>query len=82
MSLALNPKVLNREQVVLPALSVINIMSFPLFVFPLLISAVISGRVAMARLNDFLNLPERDLSHITYTSPLGSRLSEASFKPL
>jgi len=68
--------------IVLPALAIINIMSFPLFVFPLHLSAVISGRVAMARLNDFLNLPERDLSHITYTSPLGSRLSEASIKPL
>ena len=31
-------------KVVLPALAIINIMSFPLFVFPLLISAVISGR--------------------------------------
>ena len=55
--------------VVLPALAIINIMSFPLFVLPLLISAVISGRVAMARLNDFLNLPERDTSHITVTPP-------------
>ena len=55
--------------IVLPALAIINIMSFPLFVLPLLISAVISGRVAMARLNDFLNLPERDTSHITITPP-------------
>jgi len=55
--------------IVLPALAIINIMSFPLFVFPLLISAVISGRVAMGRLNDFINLPERDTSHITRTQP-------------
>ena len=55
--------------IVLPALAIINIMSFPLFVFPLLISAVISGRVALGRLNDFLRLPERDTAHIAPTLP-------------
>lgn len=42
-------------------------MSFPLFVFPLLISAVISGKVALGRLNEYMNLPERDTSHIIKT---------------
>ena len=55
--------------VVLPALSIINIMSFPLFVFPLLISAVISGKVAMKRLSDYMNLDERDASAVTHTDP-------------
>lgn len=54
-------------QIVLPALAIINIMSFPLFVFPLLISAVISGKVALGRLNEYMNLPERDTSHIIKT---------------
>ncbi|EKX42001.1 hypothetical protein GUITHDRAFT_88223 [Guillardia theta CCMP2712] len=55
-------------QVVLPALSIINIMSFPLFVFPLLISSIVSGRVALNRINEFMSLEERDLSHIQFTS--------------
>eukprot|EP00283_Hemiselmis_rufescens_P014305 CAMPEP_0173443524 /NCGR_PEP_ID=MMETSP1357-20121228/30032_1 /TAXON_ID=77926 /ORGANISM="Hemiselmis rufescens, Strain PCC563" /LENGTH=1295 /DNA_ID=CAMNT_0014409445 /DNA_START=9 /DNA_END=3896 /DNA_ORIENTATION=- len=55
--------------IVLPALSIINIMSFPLFVFPLLISAVISGKVALLRLANYMDLPERDLSLVTPTLP-------------
>merc|ERR1719199_1857472 len=67
--------------IVLPALAIINIMSFPLFVFPLLISAVISGRVALNRLNDFMALPELDTSHITPlsdSSPIGAALVDAT----
>jgi ABC-type multidrug transport system fused ATPase/permease subunit len=50
-------------------MSIINIMSFPLFVFPVLLSSVTSSRVATRRLTNYMKLPERDVSAITPVAP-------------
>lgn len=71
-------------EIVFPALTLFNLLTFPLAVLPMVITAVIEASVAVNRLKSYLTAPELQSDAVLRSDPVGMgeesvRIRDASF---
>lgn len=71
-------------EIVFPALTLFNLLTFPLAVLPMVITAIIEASVAVSRLTDFLIAPELQPDAVLRSDAVGTgeesvRIREATF---
>ena len=71
-------------EIVFPALTLFNLLTFPLAVLPMVITAIIEASVAVNRLTDYLIAPELQADAVLRSDPVGPgeesiRIRDATF---
>jgi len=71
-------------EIVFPALTLFNLLTFPLAVLPMVITAIIEASVAVNRLTDYLTAPELQEDAVLRSDPVGPgeesiRIRDATF---
>jgi ATP-binding cassette, subfamily C (CFTR/MRP), member 1 len=71
-------------EIVFPALTLFNLLTFPLSVLPMVITAIIEATVAVTRLTDYLTAPELQPDAVLRSDPVGIgeesvRIRDATF---
>lgn len=71
-------------EIVFPALTLFNLLTFPLAVLPMVITAIIEASVAVGRLTSYLTAPELQADAVVRSDPVGPgeesvRIRDATF---
>ena len=61
-------------EIVFPALTLFNLLTFPLAVLPMVITAIIEASVAVGRLTSFFTAEELQADAVIHKGPVSSRI--------